>query len=946
MKSIVRILIPFLALGAMGCMPKHPQAPRETKANPYTVAAFNMVGTDAAVVLVLRPQQWQVVSSRLRPALSGLDERLDRALGKPDMGRALGELLGISSLSSEGLAGWDQARPVVAGLYAAQPQDIVKTLSLAHEVMTGDFNLFELLDKALSHPEYGERINRNQVTVVRHRLIIPASDPEKLEKALQRIFQAKKMTPYPVRKGEVIQIFGFSSREGFTAIRKGRDPSGESIMIVDIVVDDLTFRLGNEARSSAWLKLVKSFPENFPGPVTPALLYATSATDWLVAHVRPWQLANLAAQEKAYNLWRALGVTERCQQQKLMVSAVVDLLKIKLFLSPQGAEFDDLALGLNLEGSPRLNVVFSLTEKGRSIYRAGQEKTFAPPVAAEGGYSFTVWSRLDLQAMLQQASLLPQFTNRKNPSELAVDLRDCGELCLDHALLRAPIALVRTLLDLGGINLTGSFPRSLSYAAQETGRGGSKKIKLAAALQFPTTADESHFRASLAKLWHNLKLRLPEPQLSSELRKDSRLMLLGAGLDARKVFKESKQHGEDNVAAELMIDLSQGANSLDTFDPMLTAVLAKLGRVRARAFVEPRMVNIQIVADGSGEAPTYQPVVPPQDFNWKSLGPEASTRGADCMNDVINGLIAAFEAFDDEAAGQKSSVMKKAFEKMQEPLACAIAEPDTKELATRVRAKMALLVSDLLEAEWHLDSQLAVLDAACRQGHQEVCRRREQVRSLPRFQLPEVDTACQSRCREQGQIVRITATGASPDASVLAERLALRRPYFAIAGDARWDGIEKVVRQAARYQSELWIMLRQRGKGLVKIPIELSNDEVSSRTIPVVLKVRGARVEATVGGTLAYKMRVNCRAGKKRQALDELRDKIAAAIARLGDPRLATIHLQVAPATKFKNLAPVLAVASCLKNEDGYYDIPPSVLLSSLPRPAARGNTRKTKVVK
>lgn len=791
MRIWTRFAFLALALVSTGCIrPADPAAMLSEQADPATLGMIEQAGDRVALVLVLRPARWAALGSTLRSLLGGaIPAWMDRALDAPDALAAVDAALQDTPFRPGGLEGLDLTRPIVAGLFEPRLNDLVLA---ARAVVPGPP---ELLAKG--------------VEGVRHRVLLPATHAETLRDSLVRLAGRFGLKPEIEEAGDGRVVFALPDARGFVALVPGTGP--KPVLRVELLTNEHIPYQTRKKRHAAWLAMLDEPTDEGRTPLTPARVFAASRSDLLVLHVRPWVLRDLAGQMGTRMLVQALEQANPAYKQMLLAKGLSEAAKSTLLMSPAGAEIDDMALALDLDRGLRLSACMSLTAEGARILRAGVDRGRLPLQAEQKPHLSTFWSRLDTGAMLAAASTPPALAGAGELAVLSDTIMECGPLCTLHLGGRTPFGLLKTVLELTEQDLTGLPPGALSVALKDLRQSPRERpLQLAAAATYRQAAGVRQVRQALAALEKNMGDK-PRVRLFVEPQDEAQVVKLGIGIDPRQVFGSRTVAPPDDVIAAITVDLGMIANLVARQSPEAAAVLDQLDDLRARSRLAGRaVIGEMLVGMKNGEPLAYNATGDYRRFDWETPGAaEAGTRGAGCMREVTRSMIEGFGALAYAAPEQRSLLMARLLEEIEEPLACAAGEPDTRERARKTRRLLVLYVADLLLDDFHQERALQVLDRACRQGHDRVCRKADAVRSLPAIEPAAVEAPCPLEHPGGVRMVRVPTRDRA--ASLPDYQDALDKdepPLLAVDKAVRFERLAGVIDRLAPDHAEAGLLVR------------------------------------------------------------------------------------------------------------------------------------------
>jgi TonB family protein len=911
--------IPFFFL-ALCCAcptpgPRTPQALLTARALPDSLDLFRAAGDKAALVMLVRPERWKQATSTLKPILSGLDPILDQTLGAPDPMTAIAGLAGEGSMLSGGLDGWDMSRPVVMAWFEPQSNDLV----LAARAVIPSFDL--ALEKG--------------VPGFRHRMLIPATDPRLLTASLGDLLtmaglQERSAGNLPPGARLFEYLSGPVCLIPVETAGKQPGPGGGHVRIE--ILTHGVFPPGDKAAAlSAWIDSL-SVPVAFDLPVTPALLAAVSRPDLLTVHVRPWQYRDLASQFGTMQLLQALSFADPSMKAMLLARGLSIVAWSSLMMSPVGSELDDFTLSMDLNGGLRIGGTGSLTAIGERIFKAGLTVGPAPMIVDKEIPILSLWTRMDLNAMIQAAPIPESLAEVKKLEELAEAFMECGSFCYLHYVTRTPIGLARTLMDLLPENLSGQLPRSFSLAllANDPSRDLSP-VRIAATARLPASANTRLLRQGLAD-YDRMLTGSARSKLFVQPAGPEQVVQVGLGVDPREVFVPSTAPVSQGTLGEWTLDPDALIQALGGPDPRFLSVMSHFGPVRGRSVLGTRSVSGEILVDIKGRpALSFQQRIVPSNLDWDSPGAaEASTRGAKCMREVTRSMVKGFGALASVDPAQRSRIMAQLLEELEAPLGCAVGEPDTREAARRTRLMLTMFVTDGLERDFYPEAELAVLEKACAQGHPEACERAERVKSRPPIRLVNVESDCRFASTGERTIVRIPdrehlealptfEATQSPSDSPLA---------LAIDENAKYDRVTQILDQIAAEREGVEVLVRgDYGNVLaVALALESGPGKADDAAHPIVLRVSGQTVSLAADGSVTiFHAGKECPEETSCMNIDDLKEAIRENREQLG--KESQTYLEATPETRFEEIAGALAVAACGTSQNPWdQDLPPRVI--------------------
>ncbi|HUU00998.1 MAG TPA: AgmX/PglI C-terminal domain-containing protein [Myxococcota bacterium] len=921
-----RSLVPLITVMAalcMACPAPRPATPGDmlaASADADTISMVEAAGDRAMVVVVLHPARWKAAVNTLAPLLSGLDPKLDRIVEAVDLRQALSIMIGDDSPRKEDLAGWDATRPIVAGLFEPQSN---QTMQATRAMIPSE-----------------DLILRAGVPGVRHRVLIPASDPQALAASLAGLMQRIGLQPIGTSRSGDAKIFEMQGSRGFVAILPSADnprPGSGALVRIEIMTGELIRYPDDRARLAAWMDMIEKAPPGFQAPVTPALLAAVSRPDLLVIHLRPWLMPDLASQLGTGMVVSAIGYADPSMKSMLLARGLSEVALSRLLMSPIGVEMDDITLALDVAGGLRLAWIASLTRQGLAVIEAGSSAAVDPPKPAPGHRFATLWSRFDADAATR-AAVVPQGLSEINKlDELAESINECGYFCPLHFLARAPFGLTRKLMSLAPEKMPRQLPRSLTLVVDDISPDLVSRMAVAAVM--PATADTRALRGLLAETFQNAKLFI-DPYGKNQL------FSLGLGCDPHDLFSKTAMRSGPGVLGGMRVDLGPLANGIAPASPVAAALLDRIGPLRGRAVLSGRALGGEILVDIKGLAPLLFGTLDGNCPAWESPGAAAAgRRGARCMRKVTGSMIKGFAALSCVDPRQRSIILAHMADEVDPSLRCALAEADTREVAATTQTALTLWVAELLENEMRERDEIALLDRVCKQGRQEVCKKLAAVRAQAPVRLPEIASECACLPVSGRPIIRIAAgqengAGSKPGREC---------PVLAVDVGVPFSRLMQVAGESAEGCREAVILVRRTGslEGLSVLPqrrpgqkpaktdtplsLEHFGDPYVIGSNPIVIKQHGSRLDLLCAGqSMSFEATRDCPAETSCMNIKDLHAKLADIFKQSG--RVDTIYFEADPDNTIEQLAPTLAAAACEPCKGDYPGRQARVVLGPVPK--------------
>lgn len=780
-----------LVFTSTGCLrPPDPAAMLSGQADPATLDLIEQAGDRTSLVVVLRPGRWKELASTMRPLLGEtLPAWIDRALKAPDALAAVDAALRDTPFRPGGIEGLDLNRPIVAGLFEPRLNDLVLA---ARAVVPGPPGLLA-----------------QGVEGVRHRVLLPATSTEALKNSLVQLAARLGLEPAIEDTDAGRVVYALPNARGFVALAPGR--GNKPFLRVEILTDEGIPYRDQQHRDAAWMAMLDKPTGRGEAPLTPAFAFTASRRDLLVVWLRPWPLRDLTSQMGTRMLVEALRHADPAYKQMLLAKGLSIVASSYLLMTPAGAEIDDMAMALDLDRGLRLTACMSLTASGARIVQAGLERDHAPLKPKQEPYLFTFWSRLDAAAMLAAASTPPVLAGAKKLSDLSYTITECGPLCMLHLGARTPFGLLKTVIELAEQDLTGLPPGAVSIALKDLRPSPIERpLQLAAAATYRQASGVRQVRRALAELEKNIGDK-PRVQLFVEPQEQAQVVKLGIGIDPRDVFGTEAIAAPGDVIAATTVDLGMIANLVARESPEAAALLDRLDDLRGQSRLAGRALVGEMLVGLKGSKPlAYDAIGDYRRFDWQTPGAaQAGTRGAGCMRQVTRGMIEGFGALAPVSPEQRGLMMARLIQEMEAPLACAIGEPDTRDRARKTRRLLALYVANLLLDDFHQEQALQVLDRACGQGHEQVCRKAREVRALPAVELASIEATCP--LDHTGGMTVLRVPNHERSAALPGYRNALASgepPLLAVDKTVRFERLAEVIGLLAPGHTEAGLLVR------------------------------------------------------------------------------------------------------------------------------------------
>ncbi|RLB53456.1 MAG: hypothetical protein DRI34_13370, partial [Deltaproteobacteria bacterium] len=615
----------------------------------------------AALVVIVHPQRWRAASKTLAPLFTGISPKFDRFIEADGFTRAFLGYYTDAAVPKMELSGIDEQRPLVAGLFEPQSNEAVSAARLP----VPSFELFA----------------RTGIPGIRHRLLLPATDPAALVASLDKLFNALGLE---AAGGEgQFPIYPLDASSGFVAVIPPTGKAPRPVVRLEFLSGDHLPYPDRKSRLAAWRSLLAESPPGFQAPLTPALLRALAGNDLALVHFRPWLLGQLAAQVGAGAVFQALAAVDASYRAALLAQGLSEVSLSSLLLIPIGAEIDDLTLALDVDAGLRLALVASLTEQGARVLAAGRQAAAQPQVPVPGDYLLTAWWRFDGNAALGQAQVPEDFTGIKKLDQFMRSFQECGWFCYLHFMTRAPFGLAKTMAGLVPAKVLGQLPRSLALVIEGVDLSGGYPLHFTTAIDFPREADTSAMKRFLQP-------RLRQASIAIEPGRDSQLLRVSLGSDPKKVLQSPPAPAAADILGEMEMRLDLLARNLPATAGPLVKVLGRLGRLRARSQIKGRVLSGELLVEVQGSPAPVFAAAPAGTPAWESPGLAAARLPESrCLRRATGTMRRGLAALAMADPAHRKELAAQLVQELDEPLACALQSPATRTAAAAMKEALA-----------------------------------------------------------------------------------------------------------------------------------------------------------------------------------------------------------------------------------------------------------------
>jgi hypothetical protein len=670
-----------------------------------TLDMIEATGERAALVVIVQPGAWQAARDTLRTLLGSRGETtplLQRVVSAPDVraaALAAAGAFGLDAGEPEDYSTWDLQRPLVAALFETTGEEIA-------------------LAEGLLQPDFAQR----GLPGIGHRILIPASDPQRLAATIAAMVPGQPLPPPPGLAGT--RIFATAERDAFTAViaEAGR-------VRIELLTDRVPAASGQDRSEApaAWLERIATAPRATL-PKTPALRQAAVEQQLFSLYLRCWRLRALHARQATGSVLQALGYANAQEMPVLQAKAAAEVSQGSWLLAPQGAEVDDAAAGLRVDGGLRLQAVASLTAAGARAWRAGADARAATFTLEADRAVLRMRLLTDLQTVWQAAEPPQTFGELQNMAELSVAVRECGWHCPLGLMLRNPLGLTRTALRLSGLRGTLPALGGADAALLALDAGRPKATRAAIALDLAEASDVETLRSAAASLERR---GIGDVRLVNRPHGQRRLVLLGMGIDPAAVYARDSDGpaGGDVLRAE--IDFPALVAGIGGLAPEAAPWLNDIDRLDLRLARSGRVLSAQLLATLQDDSRTgfVQPVGS-GDEAWESPDlARARSGGAPCLLRAIRVLVKGLTDFAYAPRRRKADLLLGMLERASEPLACARKDALTEQQARRIETDAVIFAARALEHQGDRKRAIELLAEACQRGLRPTCRRAQELRA-------------------------------------------------------------------------------------------------------------------------------------------------------------------------------------------------------------------------
>lgn len=736
------------------------EAPRADDALAGWVDA---VGDRALLTVVAQPEALASTIAAWAPRVARLDPAFAEKQRDP-----------LAALEAEfgALPGWDRSRPIVAALF--EP---------AFAAPAGAIT-----------PRLPDPLVRPGVPPpLRHRILIPASDPATLSGALTGALMKRgwRADGERLRAGPLtaLRIFAEDGRARVEIATGGPTP------------DDWSIPGGPSARTPAHAALVAA--EGGP----------------LRALLRPWHLRAVFTQHGATQMFEALAMSGSGMADRLVAHGTGLLMMAEGLMYSARPEMDDWMFELRGDAAGvSLRSVISLTDAGVALFEGRSHA----PLTPKGDAAAHLALAADLRDMLDAAD---------QPAPAGVDGRrlarmyaECGPGCPLHTLTRSPLGGAKLLLAMAARETPLATLGARAPQVAFFGMDGPRP-RVALALQVPAGADLAPVRAALAEARIE-----PAPELwTRSLPDGSQAVVIGLGV-GRDAFG-------DPASDAPLGRLSLRSEKLSGLPPEVARVAAEFAGVEGRLDRAGRALigQIRVGFDAPPTPPTAATAIA-ADYDGPIHAAEESEASA-CLRRAERGAVEALTAVASAAPEMRGRLMAAALAEMEGSLSCAEQAPALAPAVKGLRRVVLLSTNRSALDGWRPAEAIARLRPLCLAGDEAICARLKAAEARPAPKLVELPAATPAieGCPvevEAGAAIRVTGDAVLVDETPLAEvdpallrRMGYETIQLGVGRDVPWSRVKPVLAALADAGRDRLVLVAARGDGVVGVPVHLRRAE-------------------------------------------------------------------------------------------------------------------------
>ena len=797
----------------------------QTLSDPLAGQALDRLGQGPSLVILLRSEGSLALLKELGSLSRIINPNSDWLFAAPDLGSALARSLTLLAKPQDlSLRGLDPKRPLALGLFEPFHNDVVR-----------------LATSGL--PE----IPPGGVPPILHRAWLPAVDVAILENDLVQALLAAGLKAHVWQGAQALpagcKLMEMPEVDGFLVIQTKKD----GLRLLLATEDWLQPETAAQGRQMLLALLAR--------PVLPwsreadaANLHLLSDRAPFVAHFDTKRIVELTDQMATGQIGRALAHVPVDMRDTLTAAGLSILMRSHLMLTKPGAELG--AWSLSLRPGVRgldLRLAVEQTQRGRDLAQAalagaGPTLRLKQPALAEFSLS------LDLDSAMELASIGEE-------QDFLETLRECGFGCTLDLLLRRPLVFAKNLRGLAGKKLDFDLPRSIQIVFLKKPNDVHQDLPgtLALAAAFAPNAD----KAKLRKLITEAGGLAQKADLHFDDHKGQRWLRLGLGVDPREVFGlEQDKHHRGTMS--LHMDLAGLEQGMDSW----TKPLSALGTLRLELDEAEGAWLLRIELSTGPKAQDWDKEV------YRNLGKSGAPENTkpSCLRQAQGALASGLQAVYRAPPESQDMMLVRTWTETLPQLDCAMREADTREHAKDLVSAWSLMLAKRRGRAFDQQTQLVILDSACKRAVEAACLQAKDVRAGPQIELPSTDLIVGFPL-PRTEVIHLRAkdrTQAKPNnlGQTIARNRALSRSMstyeqnrnsraellLAVEGQTSIKAFDELLRKLGAVGAERVAVLLRSPSGVRAVDIELSSVLHSDTPSPKAKQVEaGPRIRGMLG---------------------------------------------------------------------------------------------------
>ncbi|MFN3197117.1 MAG: AgmX/PglI C-terminal domain-containing protein [Bradymonadia bacterium] len=676
-------------------------------------------GDRAALLMAFYPEKYAEDHRQLTALGMKLPGELRRALASVDSVESLLAAWMDGKIDPTALKGWDKARPTV--------------LALAEAPEAGPPGY------VASGPLEGRE-------GLRHRIILPATDPQALLNSLADTLD-KQSRGHTIGKEKVWEIY-----EGRWLSLQAAKDHVHGVMIVN---GPQTL----EARTKLGPVIV---PIHAQAPVTPALVHAVTAESPVAFVVQPWNFRSASAWEGMGQAALAVGDADTLSPNmldQLTVAARSIVLGSEALILDEGADFDAHALTFSVDDQQvAVQLVSALTPEGRTRWVSNTGGLPALKAGVEPFATFDVG--LDGQTMLEASSLPPAFGGRlPRMRDISYAISECGWGCTAHFGLRHPTGVIKAIAQ--AVSKEAPVPLDLKGARVVVMPRGEAPVP-PVAMAIEGTAN------GVEKLQALFKAAESDLNVKTASTKGRHWLLASFQADADAIFDLGQiEPAKDGHLLQSTVMAKKIAMGQDF--SLLEMLTVNFERIDLSSTVQGPVMATQLVLSAAGKpAPTV-------DFatlgahTWQSpIVTDEGTPTFKCASRVSRELAQGLKAMNNAAPDQRQMLVARALDAARSDLDCLKADPRMASVAYNLEG--ALLSVEIRQSQRQMNyaGMGRAIDRRCTDPKAQWCAPfMANYKALPAKLKQASPPVCDTHGDRESPVVRIAML---PDALFLNEQ--------------------------------------------------------------------------------------------------------------------------------------------------------------------------------